>query len=106
MGQLERYGLYVLCLVIFLILGIAIWGDSSGPQIPNDNTGRSLQVTSTIGPGDVISRERLRQLEEAANVAEVVKLIEASSEPAQLPLHKVDPRKKLAGTTPLPIWAE
>ena len=26
MGQLERYGLYVLCLVIFLILGVAIWG--------------------------------------------------------------------------------
>ena len=26
MGQLEKYGLYVLCLVIFLILGVAIWG--------------------------------------------------------------------------------
>jgi nucleoid-associated protein YgaU len=29
MGQLERYGLYVLCLVIFLILGVAIWGDGA-----------------------------------------------------------------------------
>ncbi len=28
MGQLERYGLYVLCLVIFLILGVAIWGEN------------------------------------------------------------------------------
>ncbi|MFK7741922.1 MAG: LysM peptidoglycan-binding domain-containing protein [Planctomycetota bacterium] len=29
MGQLEKYGLYVLCLVIFLILGVTIWpGDS------------------------------------------------------------------------------
>ena len=27
MGQLEKYGLYVLCLVIFLILGVAMWGD-------------------------------------------------------------------------------
>ena len=27
MGQLEKYGLYVLCLVIFLILGVAIWGE-------------------------------------------------------------------------------
>ncbi len=27
MGQLERYGLYVLVLVIFLILGVAMWGD-------------------------------------------------------------------------------
>ncbi len=26
MGQLEKYGLYVLCLVIFLILGVTIWG--------------------------------------------------------------------------------
>ena len=26
MGQLEKYGLYVLCLVIFLILGVAVWG--------------------------------------------------------------------------------
>lgn len=31
MGQLERYGLYVLCLVIFLILGVAIWGGESQP---------------------------------------------------------------------------
>ena len=29
MGQLERYGLYVLCLVIFLILGVAVWGEPS-----------------------------------------------------------------------------
>ena len=27
MGQLEKYGLYVLCLVIFLILGVALWGE-------------------------------------------------------------------------------
>jgi len=27
MGQLEKYGLYVLCLVIFLILGVTIWGN-------------------------------------------------------------------------------
>jgi LysM repeat protein len=30
MGQLEKYGLYVLCLVIFLILGVTIWG---GPDV-------------------------------------------------------------------------
>ena len=34
MGQLEKYGLYVLCLVIFLILGVTIWGnpDATSPQ--------------------------------------------------------------------------
>lgn len=31
MGQLEKYGLYVLCLVIFLILGVTIWG---GGELP------------------------------------------------------------------------
>ncbi|MCA8965128.1 MAG: LysM peptidoglycan-binding domain-containing protein [Planctomycetes bacterium] len=31
MGQLEKYGLYVLCLVIFLILGVAIWGGGDVP---------------------------------------------------------------------------
>jgi nucleoid-associated protein YgaU len=31
MGQLERYGLYVLVLVIFLILGVAIWGGDPSP---------------------------------------------------------------------------
>ena len=30
MGQLERYGLYVLVVVIFLILGVAIMGDDPG----------------------------------------------------------------------------
>jgi LysM repeat protein len=33
MGQLERYGLYVLCIVISLILGIAIWGGD--PPVSN-----------------------------------------------------------------------
>jgi nucleoid-associated protein YgaU len=42
MGQLERYGLYVLCLVIFLILGVAIWG--SDPQGL-----RSGYTLSTVG---------------------------------------------------------
>jgi len=91
MGQLERYGLYVLCLVIFLILGIAIWGDSSGPQIPNDAGGQSLTATSGTGPGDTISQERLRQLEEESNLNDVVKIMNAGSEStAQLPLQRVD----------------
>ena len=31
MGQLEKYGLYVLCLVICMILGVAIWGEGPKP---------------------------------------------------------------------------
>lgn len=34
MGQLEKYGLYVLCLVIFLILGVTIWGGGDLQQPP------------------------------------------------------------------------
>lgn len=33
MGQLEKYGLYVLCLVIFLILGVTIWGGGETPPV-------------------------------------------------------------------------
>ena len=37
MGQLEKYGLYVLCLVIFLILAVTIWpGDvAASPEQRN-----------------------------------------------------------------------
>ena len=42
MGQLERYGLYVLCLVIFLILGVAIWGGDPAQAAPIDEQGALL----------------------------------------------------------------
>lgn len=42
MGQLEKYGLYVLCLVIFLILGVTIWG---GDEVP---PARQTPVTAPI----------------------------------------------------------
>jgi nucleoid-associated protein YgaU len=45
MGQLERYGLYVLVVVIFLILGVAIWGDE--PQTPSNGE----PVAIHDGPG-------------------------------------------------------
>ena len=43
MGQVERYGLYVLVLFIFLILGVAIWGDEPNAAVKTHNT--SLQST-------------------------------------------------------------
>lgn len=39
MGQLEKYGLYVLCLVIFLILGVAIWGEPTPSHASGPATG-------------------------------------------------------------------
>ena len=32
MGQLEKYGLYVMCLVIFLILGVSLWDVREAPS--------------------------------------------------------------------------
>lgn len=51
MGQLERYGLYVLCLVIFLILGVAIWGGDPAQTTIPDNQGTLSQVVQDP-PGD------------------------------------------------------
>jgi LysM repeat protein len=48
MGQLERYGLYVLCLVIFLILGVAIWGGDPVAGVPQtvlqDSAAQAVQA--------------------------------------------------------------
>jgi nucleoid-associated protein YgaU len=46
MGQLERYGLYVLVLVIFLILGVAIWGgDPASGTNPISASGTAMSVS-------------------------------------------------------------
>ncbi len=48
MGQLEKYGLYVLCLVIFLILGVTIWG---GGELPQANRRAPVSADLNVGPG-------------------------------------------------------
>ncbi|MEO6593380.1 MAG: LysM peptidoglycan-binding domain-containing protein [Planctomycetota bacterium] len=48
MGQLEKYGLYVLCLVIFLILGVTIWGGGETPV-----TGKRTPQAPIVAPGAV-----------------------------------------------------
>lgn len=52
MGQLEKYGLYVLCLVIFMILGVALWGDPS--TVAAERGGRRdaapISAPGTTGP--------------------------------------------------------
>ena len=57
MGQLEKYGLYVLCLVIFLILGVTIWGEPDGvrPDVVNPAAAMSAPGGSPNKPsaGDV-----------------------------------------------------
>ncbi len=48
MGQLERYGLYVLCVVIFLILGVALWGGDPAVLPPTSST--ALEVERNQAP--------------------------------------------------------
>ena len=55
MGQLEKYGLYVLCLVIFLILGVTIWGeDAQGAgQVQGASNGQGVPQSGAAQPGVV-----------------------------------------------------
>lgn len=48
MGQLEKYGLYVMCLVIFLILGVTLWGE---PANATRRVTRQQAVASVGGSG-------------------------------------------------------
>jgi len=50
MGQLEKYGLYVLCLVIFLILGVTIWGGGDLPPNPGRGKVPSNSELNTRNP--------------------------------------------------------
>jgi nucleoid-associated protein YgaU len=47
MGQLERYGLYVLCVVIFLILGVALWGDD--PALAHTSQTGTVSQVAALG---------------------------------------------------------
>ena len=49
MGQLEKYGLYVLCLVIFLILGVTIWGGGDVPPVRRVPPTTGLNASTTAG---------------------------------------------------------
>jgi len=48
MGQLEKYGLYVMCLVIFLILGVTLWGEPANASRTEARREGASQV-ATIG---------------------------------------------------------
>lgn len=50
MGQLEKYGLYVLCLVIFLIFGVTLFG-GDGPHVKRPSAELNAQGPATGGTG-------------------------------------------------------
>jgi len=54
MGQLEKYGLYVLCLVIFLILGVSIWGHDDAKKPGQSSPAVAMHVpggNANVGSG-------------------------------------------------------
>ncbi|HZN41270.1 MAG TPA: LysM domain-containing protein [Planctomycetota bacterium] len=57
MGQLEKYGLYVLCLVIFLILGVTIWGGGDLPPQINKPSATAIKAPSATTENQVASRD-------------------------------------------------
>jgi LysM repeat protein len=89
MGQLEKYGLYVLCLVIFMILGVTIWG---GGEVP------SGQVPSSPAP----SAMRAEPPRVAGNAAGNTAPAPFAADPARTETAKADDilaqmRRELAG---------
>ena len=97
MGQLERYGLYVLCLVIFLILGVAIWG--SDPQELNHN--RELNDPAAV-PVVKSEEDHLRDIEgfmeaQARNTLEKQKSAESAIfKPAEFSLTAANAARRFA----------
>ena len=50
MGQLEKYGLYVLCLLIFLIIGVSIWGEPANAATDPGTKSESAKVAKADKP--------------------------------------------------------
>ncbi len=77
MGQLERYGLYVLCLVIFLILGVAVMG-------PGDS--QAAQATAVTAP--VVVEESVPDVDDF--YAELEEYMDRRDQPARAPSQRAN----------------
>lgn len=66
MGQLEKYGLYVLCLLIFLIAGVSIWGGSEQPALPQSQP--PLKAPASVDPAKQLPDRELGKGGGAANL--------------------------------------
>lgn len=88
MGQLEKYGLYVLCLVIFLILGVTIWGGGDPPPINRPSApikAPAATAENRVASRDVASMPDLSALLRSAD--------RSSPTPPAEPRNPGDPKK-------------
>jgi nucleoid-associated protein YgaU len=89
MGQLEKYGLYVLCLVIFLILGVTIWGDGTLPQTTRKGAAPGAsELKAPAGPASALPRTDPANA--ARGVASMDELLQATPPPKAAP--RAEPR--------------
>jgi nucleoid-associated protein YgaU len=97
MGQIERYGLYVLVLVIFMILIVAIWGEGPGapqggvglPDVSNRVAAASRTSQADTGRRTVAGLDRDRQYQEA--IDELFTRREPQTDPQQTREQPVPP---------------
>ena len=88
MGQLEKYGLYVMCLVIFLILGVTLWGEPATSRSPAARENAAIQAGMT---GAVNTRAVRRR-------ASMDDLLSANRDrPARADRHRTEKLKSLLG---------
>lgn len=108
MGQLEKYGLYVLCLVIFLILGVTIWGDPDSSTHQQQSEVVPMRVNAggmPLGDGNdtLVTRRSPPVASNSANTLQ--SLLQPASRPRSKP--KVQPQvqpkvePKLGGNSPV-----
>lgn len=88
MGQLEKYGLYVMCLVIFLILGVTLWGEPATARSPAARENATIHAGMT---GAVNTRSVRRR-------ASMDDLLSANRDrPARADRHRSERLKSLLG---------
>lgn len=97
MGQIERYGVFALCLVIFLILGIAVWGGDAAKPTPPD-PGKSAAAETppkeAAKPPDLLKPDPRRE--------DAQKAPEGANEIPRGTFQDVNAGKPQGGLTPTP----
>ncbi len=78
MGQLEKYGLYVMCLVIFLILGVTLWGEPASAQ-------RAAAGVAAINADDGPARADVEEASFSPRTSSLDKLLGPDERPSRAP---------------------